>query len=118
MSVGPSPGFLSVISTAPALFALVSWVAVFYFLPRALGLGERVSLAFGAVAAVSLTVIALAHKLWPVHASMTLGLRPHVVILLLFLFHAWRRKKKGSFFAEPLARWAVLIACAGMAVRF
>jgi len=117
MSVRPSRGFLSVIPTASAFLALLSWVAVFYFLPRALGLGERVSLAFGAVAAVSLTVIALAHKLWPVHASMTLGLRPHVVMLLLVLFHAWRRKKRGSFFAEPLARWAVLIACAGMAVR-
>src|SRR3990172_864120 len=118
MSVRPSGGFLSVIPTAPAFFALLSWVAAFYFLPRALDLGERVSLAFGAVAAVSLTAIALAHKLWPVHASMTLGLRPHAVMLLLVLFHAWRRwKKKGSFFAEPLARWAVLIVCAGMAVR-
>ncbi len=117
MSVHPSGGFLSVIPTAPALLALLSWVVLFYCLPRALGLGERISLAFGAAAAVSLVVAALAHKLWPLHASMTLGLRPHVVMLLLVLFHAWRRKKRGSFFAEPLARWAVLIVCAGMAVR-
>jgi hypothetical protein len=117
MSVRPAGGLLSVIPTAPAFLALLSWVAVFYFLPRALGLGDRVSLGFGAAAAVSLVAAALAHKLWPVHASMTLGLRAHAVALLLALFHAWRRKKTGSFFADPLARWAVLIACAGMAVR-
>ncbi|MGH9390274.1 MAG: hypothetical protein ACRD1Z_11720, partial [Vicinamibacteria bacterium] len=105
------------IPTAPAVLALLSWVAAFYFLPRFLGLGSRVSLAFGAVAAASLVAAALAHKLWPVHASMTLGLRPHVVTLLLALFYSWRRRKQGSVFAEPLARWAVLLACAGMAVR-
>jgi hypothetical protein len=117
MSVRPLGGFFSVIPTAPAVLALLSWVAAFYFLPRFLGLGSRVSLAFGAGAAVSLVVAALAHKLWPVHASMTLGLRTHVVTFLLALFYWWRRRKKGSFFAEPLARWAVLIVCAGMAVR-
>ena len=39
MSVRPSNGFLPVIPAAPAFLALLSWVAVFYFLPRALGLG-------------------------------------------------------------------------------
>jgi len=48
---------------------------------------------------------------------MTLGLRAHVVTVLLALFHAWRRRKNGSFFSEPLTRWAVLLVCAGMAVR-
>ena len=117
MSVRPSGGFLSVIPTAPAFLALLSWVAAFYLLPRALGLGEPVSLLFGGAAAACLVVAALTHKLWPVHASMTLGLRAHVVTLLLALFYIWRRRKKGSFFAEPLARWAVLLVCAGMAVR-
>ncbi len=117
MSVRPSGGFLSVIPTAPAFLALLSWVAAFTFLPRATGLGERASFAFGAGAALCLTVAALAHKLWPVHAAMTLGLRAHVVTLLIVLFYRWRRKRSGSFFAEPLARWAVLIASAGMAVR-
>ena len=117
MSVRPSGGFLSVIPTAPAFLALLSWVAAFYFLPRALGLGERVSLAFGGAAAACLVVAALVHKLWPVHASMTLGLRAHGMTVLLALFYSWRRKKKGSFFAEPLARWAIVIVCAGMAVR-
>jgi len=117
MAVRPSNGFLSVIPTAPAFLALLSWVAAFYFLPRALGLGERVSLAFGGAAAVALVAAALVHKLWPVHVSMTLGLRAHAVTFLLALFYSWRRKRKGSFFAEPLARWAVLIVCAGMALR-
>jgi hypothetical protein len=117
MSVRPSGGGLSVVPTAPAFLALLSWVAAFYWLPRALGLGSRVSLGFGAAAAVSLVVAALAHKLWPVHAALTLGLRPHAVALLIALFYAWRRRRARSFFGEPLARWAVLLACAGMAVR-
>ena len=117
MSVRPSGGFLSVIPTAPAFVALFSWVAVSYFLPLALGLGDRISLAFGGAAAASLVAAALAHKLWPVHASMTLGIRAHVATLLLLLFFSWSRRRKGSFFAEPLARWAVLVVCAGMAVR-
>ncbi len=117
MSVRPSGGIVSVIPTAPAWLALLSWVVAFYALPRLLGLGERVALGFGAGAAACLTAAAVAHKLWPVHAAMTLGLRAHLVLLLLFLFDAWRRKTNGSFFAEPLARWAVLVVCAALAVR-
>ncbi|HEY7697186.1 MAG TPA: hypothetical protein VIE88_02165, partial [Vicinamibacteria bacterium] len=117
MSVRPSGGFLSVIPTASAFLALLSWVGAFYFLPRVLGLGSRVSMASGGVAAACLTLSAVAHKLWPVHAAMTLGVRAHVVTLLFALFYLWRRRVEGSFFAHPVARWAVLIVCAGMAVR-
>jgi hypothetical protein len=117
MSVRPSGGLLPAIPTASAFLALLSWVAAFYFLPAVLGLGSRTAFACGAAAAAGLTGIALAHKLWAVHAAMTLGLRAHAVTLLLALFYSWRRRRKGSFFAEPLARWAVLIAFAGMAVR-
>ncbi len=117
MSVRPAGGFFTVIPTASAWLALLSWVVAFYALPRLLGLGERIALGFGAGAGACLTAIALAHKLWPVHAAMTLGLRAHVVFLLLCLFQAWRRRTNGSFFAEPLARWAVLVVCAALAVR-
>jgi hypothetical protein len=117
MSVRPSAGFASVVPTPSAFLALLSWVAAFYLLPRVLGLGSGVALASGAAAAAALTLAALAHKLWPVHATMTLGLRAHVVTLLLALFYWWRRKTEGSFFAEPLARWVVLLVFAGMAVR-
>ncbi len=117
MSVRPSGGLLSVIPTAPAFLALLSWVAAFYLLPRALGLGERVSIAFGGAVAAALIAAVLTHKLWPVHAAMTLGIRAHAVTLLFALFYSWRRRRKGSSFTEPLARWAVLIVCAGLAVR-
>jgi hypothetical protein len=117
MSVRTSGGIASVIPTAPAWFALLSWVITFYALPRILGLGERVALGLGAGAAACITVAALAHKLWPVHAAMTLGLRTHVILFLLALFHVWRRRKEGSIFAEPLARWAVLVVCGALFLR-
>jgi hypothetical protein len=118
MAVRPSgAGFFSVIPTASAWLALLSWVVVFYALPRILGLGERIALAFGGGAAACLTAAAVAHKLWPVHAALTLGPRAHAVLLLIGLFYAWRRAKNGSFFSEPIARWAVLVVCAALAVR-
>ncbi|HJS73429.1 MAG TPA: hypothetical protein VJ921_04020, partial [Vicinamibacteria bacterium] len=117
MSVRPSSRLLPVIPTAGAWLALLSWVVAFYALPRILGLGERVALASGAGAAACLAAAALAHKLWPVHAAMTLGLRAHAVLFLLALFHVVRRGKLGSFFAQPLARWAVLAVCAALSVR-
>jgi hypothetical protein len=39
------------------------------------------------------------------------------VLLLLALFHYWRRGKEGSFFQVPLARWAVLVVCAALSIR-
>jgi hypothetical protein len=117
MSVRPSGGLLPLIPTAGAWLALLSWVVAFYALPRILGLGERVALAAGAVTAACLAGAALAHKLWPVHAAMTLGFRAHAVLFVLALFHVFRRGKPGSFFAQPLARWAVLALCAAFAVR-
>ncbi len=117
MSVRPSGGLLSVIPTVPAFVSLLTWVAAFYLLPRVLGLGSPLSLGFGAAAALSLIAAALAHKLWPIHAAMTLGLRAHGVTLLFALFYIWRRRRQGSFFADPIAGWAILVVCAGMAVR-
>jgi hypothetical protein len=117
MSIRPTEGILTAVPAASAMLSLLSWVAAFYILPRALGLGSAVSLGFGAAAALSLVALALVHKLWPIHAAMTLGLRAHAAAFLLAAFSGWRRRTKGSVIQEPLARWAVVVACAGMAVR-
>ncbi len=117
MSVRSSGGFFPIVPTAPAFLWLLSWVALFYVLPRALGHGKQVALLSGAAMAAALVGIALAHKLWPLHAAMTLSPRAQFAILLFALFYSWRRRVAGSFFAEPLARWTVLIVCAGMTVR-
>jgi hypothetical protein len=117
MSLRPEPGALAVIPTSAALAAMLSWVAAFYLLPSALGLSNRFALAMGAAATTLLAAATLIHKLWPVHAAMTLGLRAHVATFLLVIFFLRRRGKSTSLFHHPLARWAVLVACVGMTLR-
>jgi hypothetical protein len=117
MSVRVDGGRLPILPTASALLWVLSWVALFYGLPRVLGLGARVSLLSGAAAAAALVATALVHKLWPVHAALALGARAHGVALLLALFYLWRRRAPGSFFSEPIAAWAVFAVSAGMALR-
>ncbi|MGH9324847.1 MAG: hypothetical protein ACRD21_12275, partial [Vicinamibacteria bacterium] len=109
--------FLRTLPTVSAALALLSWVAMFYLLPRCLGLDRRIAFACGALALSLLIGAALAHKLWPLHAATTLGVRGHAVILLLALFVRFRERSSSSVFTPPLARYAVLVAAFGMAIR-
>ena len=117
IQIRPSRRFGAILPSVLALAAMLSWVLAFYAVPRMLGCGQRVSWACGAFAALALMGLALAHKMWPVHAAWTLGLRTHVIAFLFVGFFWIRRGKQSSAFAIPEARWAVLIVYLGFAVR-
>ena len=117
MQIRPTRRFGAVLPSVLALAAILSWVIAFYAVPRMLGCGQRVSWACGAFAALALMALVLAHKMWPVHAAWTLGLRTHAIALLFVGFYWFRRGKQDSAFAIPEARWAVLIVYLGFAVR-
>lgn len=117
MQIEPAPGWGSILPTPRAFLALLGFVALFVAYPRLLGFRAPVSFAIGAGAAVTLALLAAWNKLWPVHAVLTLGARPYAAAVLLAVFFQWRRRRPGSAFAHPLARWALLIVFAGMAIR-
>ena len=117
MHIRTTRRFGAIVPSALALSAMLSWVIAFYAIPRMLGCGQRVSWGCGAFAALALMALALAHKMWPVHAAWTLGLRTHAIALLFVSFYWIRRGKQNSAFAIPEARWAVLIVYFGFAVR-
>lgn len=117
MQVRPSSRFGAVLPSVGAMLAMLSWVLALYVVPRVLGLGLRVATISGALGAVALAVLAGAHKFWPVHASTTLGLRAHVVGLVLVAFFLVRRRVTGSAFRTTAARWAVYAIYLGLVVR-
>ena len=117
MQIRTTRRFGAILPSVLALAAMLSWVIAFYAVPRMLGCGQRVSWGCGAFAALALMALALAHKMWPVHAAWTLGLRTHAIALLFVGFYWIRRGKRDSAFAIPEARWAVLIVYFGFAVR-
>jgi hypothetical protein len=117
MSVEPAHAMGAVLPTPEALVWILSWVLSFYFLPRIVGLSRVAGVASGLAALALFVAMAAAHKLWPVHLALTLGLRAHAVMLLLALVYLWRRRSPGSAFARPLARFAVVLVAAGMTVR-
>ena len=117
MQIRPSPQFGAVVPNAPALLWMLSWVAAFYIVPRLLGLGFKVASVSSALAAFALVVLTGFHKLWPVHASATLGMRTHVIAALLVLFFLLRQRVQGSAFATSEARWAVYLVYLGLAIR-
>ena len=117
MQIRPTRQFGAVLPSVLALVAMLSWVAAFYAVPRMLGCGPRVSWRCGAFAALALMALALAHKMWPIHAASTLGLRTHAIALLFVGFYWIRSRRQDSAFAAPEARWAILIVYLGFAVR-
>lgn len=117
MQIRPSHRIGAVIPHAAAMLAMLSWVLAFYLVPRVVGLRWRAASISAAAAAFSLAGIATVNKLWPVHASLTLGLRAHAVAGLLVGFFLLRGRVGGSAFATPLARWAMVAIFAGFAIR-
>ena len=117
MQIRPSPQFGAVVPNARALLWMLSWVAAFYIVPRLIGLGFKVASVSSALAACALVVLTGFHKLWPVHASSTLGMRTHVIAALLVLFFLLRQRVQGSAFATSRARWAVYLVYLGLAIR-
>ena len=119
MQIRPSPQFGAVVPNAPALLWMLSWVAAFYIVPRLLGLGFKVASVSSALAAFALVVLTGFHKLWPVHASATLGMRTHVIAaLLVVVLLAETTRVQRSAFSTSEARWAVYLSCiSGLAIR-
>ncbi len=117
MQMRPSARVGAVVPHAGAMIAMLSWVLAFYLVPRFVGLGWRVASLSGGLGALTLTGLAGVHKLWPIHVSMTLGLRAHGIALLLVLFFVLRRRVAGSAFETPVARWALYAIYVGLAIR-
>ena len=117
MQIRPSSVFGAVVPDARALLWMLSWVLAFYIVPRLVGLGVNFASASSALAAFALVVLAGVHKLWPVHASATLGLRTHVLALLIVFFFLLRRRIQNSAFATSVAPWAIYLVYLGLAIR-
>lgn len=117
MQIRPARRIGAIMPQAVAMLAMLSWVLAFYLVPRVVGLGWRVASASAAAAGFALAGLAGAHKLWPVHASLTLGWRAHVIALLLVGFFLFRKRVAGSAFHTPLARWAIYVIYVGLAIR-
>ncbi len=117
MAVSPSGGFGSMRPDASVLLYLLLTVTSLYLVPRLVGVSKRASLVLAFAGTAAVVALAISHKLWPAHAALTLGLRPHVIGMFLAAFFRWRSRKPGSVFALPLARWVLVAVFVGMLVR-
>ena len=117
MQIRPSHRFGAVVPNARALLWMLSWVVAFYIVPRLVGLGWKVASVSSALTVCALVALTGFHKLWPVHASSTLGVRTHVIAALLVLFFLLRQRAQGSAFATSEARWAVYLIYLGLTIR-
>jgi hypothetical protein len=100
----------------PFLYLLGTVLGLYVF-PRLIGFSSRVSLALGLGGAVAFAIATAFHKLAWLQAATQLGLRPHVISLVVIAFFLFRRGKHDSAFAQPLARWAMLAFYLGTTVR-
>lgn len=115
LEVRPSRGL--VLPTYPSLGYLWGMVLGLYVLPRLMGFSRKAAMALALAGAGALGAAALAHKLWPLHAASTLGLRFHVASALVVFACRGLARRPGSAFAHPAARWALLAFYLGTTLR-
>jgi hypothetical protein len=117
MQIRPSLRWGSALPTLPALLWMLSWPLASYLVARLLAFDRRAAFLMALAVLAGQGATAVSHKLWPAHVASTLGFRAHAVTIAVALFLRWRRTAPDSVFAAPLARYAVIAACAGLLVR-
>ncbi len=106
-----------VLPTLRPLLFLLGIVAGLYIFARLTGFSGRLSFCMGLGATAVLAVWISFHKLAPLHAANSLGIRFHVAALLVLAFFHIRRGNANSVFSRPEARWAMLAFYVGTSIR-
>ena len=107
-----------IVIPAPVAFLyLLGVVLGLYAFPRIIGFSPRACLALAAGGALALAIGTAFHKVAWLQAATQLGIRPHVLSLIVVGFFVVRRANPNSAFAHPMARWAMLAFYLGTALR-